>query len=57
MGSADPTVDSDGNTYTDITARVGDYLVDVREFSAATPDTSAAKALLLEQVEALKGDS
>jgi hypothetical protein len=57
VGSADPTVDSDGNTYTDITARVGDYLVDVREFSAATPDTSAAKALLLEQVEALKGDS
>jgi hypothetical protein len=57
VGSADPTVDSEGNAYTDITAHIGDYLVDVHEFSPATPDTSAAKALLLEQVDALKGGS
>jgi hypothetical protein len=57
VGSADPTVDSEGNTYIDITAHIGDYLVDVHEFSPATPDTSAAKALLLEQVDALKGGS
>jgi hypothetical protein len=57
VGSADPAVDSEGDTDTDIGARIGDYLVDVQEFSAATPDPSAAKALLLEQVEALKGDS
>ena len=57
VGSADPTVEAQGNTYTDVTAHVGDYLVDVHEFSAKTPDTSAAKALLLEQVEALKADS
>ena len=57
VGSADPTLDSQGNAYIDITARVGDYLVDVHEFSAATPDTAAAKALLLKQVEALKSDS
>ena len=57
VGSADPTLDSEGNTYIDITAHVGDYLVDVHEFSAKTPDTSAAKALLLEQVKALKSHS
>jgi len=57
VGSADPSVDAQGNTYTDVTANVGDYVVDVHEFSAKTPDTSAAKALLLEQVEALKSGS
>jgi hypothetical protein len=56
VGSADPTLDSQGNTFIDITAHVGDYLVDVHEFSARTPDTSAAKALLLKQVEALKSE-
>jgi hypothetical protein len=57
VGSADPTLNSVGDADTDIAARVGDYLVDVNEFSAATPDPSAAKALLLEQVRALKGGS
>jgi hypothetical protein len=57
VGSADPTLDSQGNAYIDVTAHVGDYLVDVHEFSAATPDTAAAKALLLKQVEAIKRDS
>jgi hypothetical protein len=46
-----------GNAFLDITARVGDYLIDVREYSAATPDPTAAKALLLKQVEALQSDS
>jgi hypothetical protein len=57
VGSADPTLDSQGNAYIDITTHVGDYLVDVHEFSAATPDLAAAKALLLKQVEALKSGS
>jgi hypothetical protein len=57
VGSADPKLDSQGNAYIDVTAHVGDYLVDVHEFSAATPDTAAAKALLLKQVEAIKRDS
>jgi hypothetical protein len=57
VGSADPTLNSVGDADTDITARVGDYVVDVNEFSAATPDPSAAKALLEKQVDALKGDS
>jgi hypothetical protein len=57
VGSVDPKLDSQGNAFVDITARVGDYLVEVHEFSAATPNRSAAKALLLKQVESLKGDS
>jgi hypothetical protein len=56
VGSGDPKLDSEGNAFVDITARVGDYLVDVHEFSAASPDPGAAKALLLKQVEALKSE-
>jgi hypothetical protein len=36
---------------------VGDYLVDVHEYTAMTPDPGAAKALLLQQVQALKSAS
>jgi hypothetical protein len=57
VGSADPKLDSDGNAFVDVTTRVGDDLVDVHEFSAASPDSAAAKALLLKQVEALTSDS
>ena len=57
VGSADPTLDSEGNAFVDITGHVGDYLVAVQEFSAKTPDPAAAKALLLQQVEALKSAS
>ena len=57
VGSADPTLDSEGNAFVDITAHVGDYLVAVQEFSAKAPDPAAAKALLLQQVEALKSAS
>ena len=38
----------------DIAARVGDDVIDVHEYSAATPDPVAAKALLARQVKALK---
>jgi hypothetical protein len=37
------------------TISIGDELIDVHELTAATPDPAAAKALLLEQVNALKG--
>jgi hypothetical protein len=57
VGSEDPELDSMGNAFVDITAQVGDYLIDVHEYSAASPDTTAAKALLLKQVEALKSDA
>ena len=56
-GSQDPKLDSQGNAFVDITAHVGDYLVDVHEYSAGTPNITAAKALLLKQVQALKSDS
>ena len=57
VGSADPTVDSQGNAFVDITARVGDYVVDVQDFTAATPDPTAAEALLLTQIQTLTADS
>jgi hypothetical protein len=57
VGAVNPQPDADGLALVDITARVGDYLVDVREFSISTPDPAAAKALLLEQVKALKSVS
>lgn len=57
VGAANPQPDSLGNADVDITARVGDYLVDVHEYTAPTPDPAAAKALLLEQVKALKSGS
>ena len=57
VGAANPQPDSLGNDLVDITARVGDYLVDVHEYTAVTPDPAAAKALLLEQVKALKSRS
>jgi hypothetical protein len=41
----------------DITAQVGDYLVDVHELTAMTPDPAAAKGLLLKQFKALKSHS
>ena len=54
VGAVNPQLDSLGNALVDITARVGDYLVDVHEYTAATPDPAAARALLREQVDALK---
>ena len=54
VGMEDPTLDSEGDAFVNITARVGDYLVSVQEFSAKTPDADAARALLLKQVDALK---
>jgi len=57
VGYEDPTLDSMGNAFVAIAALVGDYMIDVHEFSPGTPDTTAAKALLLQQVEALKSDS
>jgi hypothetical protein len=57
VGAANPQPDTLGNDLVDITARVGDYLVDVHEYTAMTPDPGAAKALLLQQVQALKSAS
>jgi hypothetical protein len=56
VGAADPKLDSMGNALVDVAARVGDDLVDVHEYSAATPDPAAAKALLAQQIKALKSN-
>lgn len=57
VGSVDPRPNADGYDSVIIAARVGDDLVEVFENSAATPDSAAAKALLLQQVNALKDGS
>jgi hypothetical protein len=57
VGAVNPQLDANGFALVDIAARVGNYLVDVHEFSISTPDPAAAKALLLEQVKALKSVS
>jgi hypothetical protein len=53
-GTESPTLDSLGNATAEIAARSGDYVIDVHEFSAASPDPAAAKALLLKQYDSLK---
>lgn len=57
VGSVDPRPNADGYDSVIIAARVGDDLIEVFENSAATPDSAVAKALLLQQVKALKGGS
>lgn len=54
VGTVSPTLDADGNAIAEIAARVGDYVIDVHEFAAATPEPSAAKALLLRQFNNLQ---
>jgi hypothetical protein len=54
VGAVDPQLDSYGNTLVDVAARVGDYLIDVHENTAVTPDPAAARALILAQVRALQ---
>jgi Zn-dependent protease with chaperone function len=54
VGSADPTLDNQGQAKVQMVARVGDYVIVVQEFTAAKPDPAAAKALLLKQYDSLK---
>lgn len=54
VGTVSPTLDSLGNAVAEIAARSGDYVIDVHEFSAASPDPAAGKALLLKQYDSLK---
>lgn len=54
VGTLSPTLDSDGNAIAEIAAYTGDYVIDVHEFTAVTPDPDAAKALLLQQFDSLK---
>ncbi|MCL2582876.1 MAG: hypothetical protein FWE35_10505 [Streptosporangiales bacterium] len=55
-GTANPMRDAHGYAEVELAARVGrDEVVDVHERTLSKPDPGAAKALLLKQVNALKG--
>lgn len=55
VGTVSPALDADGNAVAEIAARTGDYVIDVHEFAAVTPEPAAAKALLLRQFQRLQG--
>jgi hypothetical protein len=55
VGVVDPTLDSLGNASAEIAAHTGAYVIDVHQFNASSPDAQAAKDLLLQQFNALKG--
>jgi hypothetical protein len=54
VGWVDPTLTSDGNARVEIGVRDGDMVIDVVEYTAASPDIAAAEALMLKQYESLK---
>lgn len=55
VGTVSPTLDHLGNAIAEMVGHTGSYVIDVRNFSAASPDPSAAKVLLLTQYTVLKG--
>jgi hypothetical protein len=57
VGWVNPALDAHGDARVEIAARIGDTVVDVTEWTAATPDVAAAKALLLQQYENLTTES
>lgn len=48
------TLDSLGNARAELVTHVGDYVIDVCEYTAAQPDPTAARALMLRQYQRLK---
>jgi len=57
IGMQNPTLDSLGNAQVQFAATVGDEMLVVHEFTAATPDQADAKALFQKQYDALKNGS
>lgn len=57
VGMSNPTLDSLGNARVEFAATIGDYMIRVQEFTAATPDPADAKALLQKQYDVLKNGS
>jgi hypothetical protein len=57
VGFSSPALDSQGNARVNFWATVGDTLIRVVEYAAATPDRAAAKALLQEQYDRIKNGS
>jgi hypothetical protein len=54
VGTYSPTLDTLGNAIAEMVTDTGHYMIDVHEFTAATPDPDAAKSLLLRQFDSLK---
>jgi hypothetical protein len=57
VGCSDPRLDSSGDALVEFVAAVGDTMVFVNEYTAATPDPAAAKALMRRQYDSLKNGS
>jgi hypothetical protein len=57
VGCSDPRLDSSGNALVEFVAHVGDTMFFVNEWTAATPDPAAAKALMQRQYDRLKNGS
>jgi len=57
VGMSDPTLDTYGNARVEFAVVVGDEVIDVHEYTAATPDPAAARALLLKQYDAVKNSA
>jgi hypothetical protein len=56
-GISNPTLDTLGNAKVEFAVTVGDYMIRVQEFTANTPDTADAKALLQKQYDTFKNGS
>ncbi len=57
VGMSSPALDSQGDAHVNFFFAVGDTVIRVVEYSAATPDPAAAKVLVQEQYDRLKNGS
>jgi hypothetical protein len=57
VGYSNPRLDSSGDALVEFVAHVGDTMLFVNEWTAATPDPAAAKVLLQRQYDRLKNGS
>jgi hypothetical protein len=57
VGWSSPALDSNGDAHAEFGVTVGDTLIRVLEYTAATPDPAVAKVLLKEQYDSLKNGS
>jgi hypothetical protein len=57
VGWSSPTLDSLGNAHAEFGVAIGDTMILVVEYTAATPDPADAKVLLQEQYDSLKNGS
>lgn len=57
VGWSSPVLESNGDAHVSFYVAVGDTVIRVVEYTAATPDPAAAKMLVQEQYNRLKNDS